>query len=439
MGVKPLADWLQQRHATVHMARWMLEFDDPAVEREFRRFDDDAGLRPARFAIVVGLLLHGGYAVAEPFLFTEGVGAATLVRVVTGFVPFVIIGTAFRRSVWAQRHLQQLLVVLVSLSILGFAISAEVTPFPTEYVRNACVIGLLGTIGITRLRLRAALALAAVFVLANAFIGLVRSDDGAILPSHVAPAAGLTVVGILMAYALERLRRTDFASQREAEQERRRSDELLHSILPVPIADRLRTTPGAIAESADQVSVLFSDIVGFTPLSESLPPEDLVQLLDALFSEFDALCEERNVEKIKTVGDAYMVVAGIPHPDPDHAASLADLALAMQRSASRLSGDWPTPLVLRIGISSGPVVAGVIGRRKFAYDLWGDTVNTASRMESHGVPGRIQVSAATHALLRGRYAFDAPRGIEVKGKGTLQTYDLLGPTGADVGRMVESN
>jgi class 3 adenylate cyclase len=234
------------------------------------------------------------------------------------------------------------------------------------------------------------------------------------------------VVGAFTSYTLERLRRREFLRERALEQERARSDALLHNILPEEIATRLRTEPGAIAEAADDVSVLFADIVGFTPFSEALPPNEVVKLLDGLFTVFDDLCGQHGVEKIKTIGDAYMAVAGVPRPDPDHAASVAELALEMQTAAALFADQWPGPLELRIGISSGPVVAGVIGHRKFAYDLWGDTVNTASRMESHGVPGHIQVSAATHTLLRDRYIFGETRATEVKGKGRVETYVLRG-------------
>lgn len=410
--------------------RWLLEFDDESAERHFRSADDAAGLRSTRFTVAVALLLHTGYGIAEIFLFSDGVAEATLIRIVTGIGPFATAAVVVARwPAWAERHLQPSLFILAALSMVGFAAAAHATPFPTPYIQNALAITLLGVIGITRIRLHAALALTATYALAQVVVALGRAATDTLFPVFVAPAAGLAVVAIVMAYALERLRRTDYASQREAELERERSDELLHSILPAPIADRLRTAPGSIAESATDVSVLFSDVVGFTPLSSTLPAEELVRLLDVMFSEFDALCDHRGVEKIKTIGDAYMAVAGVPRPDPDHAAALADLALEMQRVAGRLSGDWPIPLSLRIGISSGPVVAGVIGQRKFTYDLWGDTVNTASRMESHGAPGRIQVSESTYRLLLGQYEFSNASEIDVKGKGSLRTYHLLARRG----------
>ena len=235
------------------------------------------------------------------------------------------------------------------------------------------------------------------------------------------------VLILTVAFALERSKRIAFLANRELTEERKRSDDLLHNILPKSIAQRLRENPTAIAESVDNATVLFADIVGFTPFSSELPPDQIVELLDLLFGKFDDLCEDRGIEKVKTIGDAFMAVAGIPRPDPDHAASIVELAFDMQRAATAIAPLWPTDLSLRIGISSGPVVAGVIGRRRFAYDLWGDTVNTASRMESHGLPNRIQVSESTYELLKDRYAFGDPQEMDIKGKGAMSTYFLLGP------------
>jgi adenylate cyclase len=219
-----------------------------------------------------------------------------------------------------------------------------------------------------------------------------------------------------------------FVRQRDAalaalDAEHARSEELLLNVLPAPIAERLKREPGVIAQAHPSVTVLFADVAGFTPFVERTSPEAVIDLLDRVFSAFDELADRYDLEKIKTIGDAYMVVGGAPKARPDHAEAVASMALDM-RDAVR---DIAIPdLAVRIGIDTGPVIAGVIGRRKFSYDLWGDTVNTASRMESHGIPGRIQVTPAVEAQLRDRFRFE-PRGpIDVKGKGQLETFFLIG-------------
>ena len=212
---------------------------------------------------------------------------------------------------------------------------------------------------------------------------------------------------------------------KELQAEKQTSERLLLNVLPAPIADRLKTGESLIVDRFENVSVLFADLVGFTTHAAQTSPEALVTMLNELFSTFDRLAEQHGLEKIKTIGDAYMVVAGIPQPVADHAIAIAhmgtDMINALEAYAKRTGYD----LGIRIGIHSGSVVAGVIGTKKFIYDLWGDTVNTASRMESTGMPGRIQVSEATQALLKGQFALEERGEIEVKGKGKMRTY-LLG-------------
>ena len=222
-----------------------------------------------------------------------------------------------------------------------------------------------------------------------------------------------------------------FAKQRaEALQalkaEQMRAEELLLNILPGSIAERLKRHPGTIADQFGAASVLFADVVDFTPRTKDMPAAEVVGLLDRLFGEFDRLAERQGLQKIKTIGDAYMVAAGVPDPRPDHAAALALLALDMVDAVTAGGTCADLDLQLRIGINSGPVVAGVIGRKKFLYDLWGDAVNTASRMESGGTPNRIQLTRATYELLRDNFDLEARGTIEVKGKGAMETWYLTG-------------
>ena len=206
-----------------------------------------------------------------------------------------------------------------------------------------------------------------------------------------------------------------------------RAEGLLLNTLPAPIARRLQAGEQVIAERFDEVTVLFADIVGFTPLAAAMSPEALVRLLGRVFTEFDNLSDTLGLEKIKTIGDAYMVVAGVPTPRTDHREAMAEMALGILRAVERVNLVLGTHLAVRVGMFSGSVVAGIIGVRKFAYDLWGATVNVASRMESQGVRGKIHVHESTYLALRGRYRFERRGIIEVKGLGAMPTYFLLGP------------
>ena len=212
----------------------------------------------------------------------------------------------------------------------------------------------------------------------------------------------------------------------QLEAERGRSEGLLRNILPGPIAERLKRGERPIADRIPEATILFVDIVDFSPLSLLLAPQQLVELLDRVFRTCDRLAERHGLEKIKTVGDSYMAAAGVPIPSPDHAAAAADMALDIGPAVGAATRDLEHPVRLRVGLHSGEVVAGVIGTRKLAYDLWGPAVNLASRMESQGVIGRIQVSDATYRLLRDRYRFEARGAIEVKGIGRMDTWLLLG-------------
>lgn len=208
--------------------------------------------------------------------------------------------------------------------------------------------------------------------------------------------------------------------------EKQTSERLLLNVLPGPIADRLKLGENLIVDRFESVSVLFADIVGFTAMSARTTPEEMVTMLNELFSAFDRLAEKHGLEKIKTIGDAYMVVAGVPLPMANHAAALAQMAIDMNATVVAYAARTGSALAIRIGLHTGSVVAGVIGEKKFIYDLWGDTVNTASRMESHGLPGRIHITEAVRAALGTAFAVEAREPIEVKGKGLMQTY-LLEP------------
>ena len=226
---------------------------------------------------------------------------------------------------------------------------------------------------------------------------------------------------------LDRVRLSELQYEKELLQlEKEKSEHLLLNILPRAIAERLKGGERTIADSHPQVTVLFADLVGFSMLSRKTEPQEMVTLLNEVFSHFDRLVERHGLEKIKTIGDSYMLVGGLPLPRDDHAAAVAEMALDMIEDVARINAQNQRQISIRVGINSGPVVAGVIGKKKFTYDLWGDTVNLASRMESAGTPNAIHVSPSTHAALVGKYEL-AERGlVSCKGLGEITTYYLTG-------------
>ena len=209
--------------------------------------------------------------------------------------------------------------------------------------------------------------------------------------------------------------------------ERDKSERLLLNTLPSAIAERMKNGETQIADLHPEVTVLVADLVGFTALASHIAPEQIVALLNEIFTAFDLLADKHQLEKIKTIGDAYMVAGGIPLPRPDHVEAVVRLGLEMSQAIKHFNHQYETSMQIRIGINTGPVVAGVIGRKKFAYDLWGDTVNVACRLESSGWPGSIQVSESTYERLRNGFEFDGCNSVEVKGCGQINAYSLAGP------------
>ena len=261
-------------------------------------------------------------------------------------------------------------------------------------------------------------------ILLSVALSEVVRPDAADLPDEFVRTFDL--LNIILVSFVAMLLLVTFARGRETAQAR--VETLLLNVLPAEIAQRLQSDPNSIADHFDDASILFADVVDFTPLSSGLDAREVVALLDHLFTSFDELVDRYDVEKIKTIGDCYMVAAGVPTKRRDHAHALAALAFEMQESAKTCLPDGTEhDLRLRIGISSGPVVAGVIGRRRFLYDLWGDTVNMASRMESHGTPDCIQITRSTWELLREDYEAEPLGLVDVKGKGNVEAWRLIGP------------
>ena len=386
--------------------------------------DDETRRRKALLVLIAVLILPVSIVWATLYLtfgaWTGGVAALYAVISVASIVLFA------RTRDFAMFLRVQLVAILLAPTLSTIPIGGFL---PSGGVGFWGVLAPIGALVFTGVRsgIRWYVAFVVVF-LASGAIGAVL-DNPSPLPvwfSATMLALNVTVGGTIV-FTLLAL----FASQRaEAlhalNEEHQRAEGLLLSILPGPIAERLKSQPQTIADGFSAASVLFADVVNFTPRTEQMAPAEVVQMLDRLFGEFDTLAERYELEKIKTIGDSYMVAAGVPNPRPDHATAIAALALDMVEATGPGGAVGDLGLDLRVGINSGPVMAGVIGRKKFLYDLWGDAVNTASRMESEGTPDRIQITRATYELIGDEFDCQ-PRGtVPVKGKGDMETWYLIG-------------
>jgi adenylate cyclase len=350
-----------------------------------------------------------------------------------GIVPFIYFAVSIGSLVvFARTRNFQLLLVIQLLDILLTTTTGQMLVGGFLPSGGVGLWGILAPLGaLVFLEVRPAIGWFGAFVLVFLVLGIageVLFPDADLPTSFTSTMLALNVVATgSVAFTLL----ASFAHQRNAaltalRAEQEKSEGLLLNILPRAVADRLKAAAEPIADQFASASILFADVVDFTPLAQRLPPADVVGILDQLFSRFDALVEQHGLEKIKTIGDCYMAAAGVPDPAPDHARRAALLALDMRDAVVISAGAGRSGLELRIGINSGPVTAGVIGTKRFLYDLWGDAVNTASRMESHSEPGEIQIARGTYELVKDEFEC-RPRGtIPVKGKGRMETWYLVG-------------
>jgi adenylate cyclase len=355
-----------------------------------------------------------------------------------GVVPYVYFAVSLGSLVvFARTRRFRLLLVTQLLDILLTTTAGQMLVGGFLPSGGVGLWGILAPLGaLVFLEVRQAVRWFGAFLMVFLLTGLageVFFSDADLPVSFTSTMLALNVVGTAsVAFTLL----ASFAHQRNvaltalrAEQEK--SEVLLLNILPRSIAERLKAAAQTIADHFAAVSILFADVVDFTPLAQRLPPAQMVGILDQLFSHFDVLVERHGLEKIKTIGDCYMAAAGVPNPHPDHARKAALLALDMRDVLATSAAAGQPGLELRIGINSGPVVAGVIGTKRFLYDLWGDAVNTASRMESHGTPGEIQLTRATYELLKDEFVCRRRGTILVKGKGWMETWYLVGSRSDD--------
>lgn len=409
-----------------------LAFPQP-LETLFRLDYFDHYLKTNQTAVKLGVLIMFLFGIVDYYAMPESFRTVMAIRyLIMG--PLLIGLVIYTQSASYRRWIQPV-TSLASLMIGCFIIAMVVISSPTEIGHSLYLFGLMPVMVFlytTPPIIFRDAALSGWIMTGCAQVVLITEpaillDPYLRVSFFITDAFLITVntIGTLASYQIERSARRNFIQEQLIENERRKSDILLANILPFPIAERLKRKE-QIADQYSDVTVLFADVVDFTARSAKLKPDELINFLNRTFSIFDHLAEKHDVEKIKTIGDNYMAVAGLPIPRPDHAQALAEMALEMLDEISQINEPAMGKIEFRIGLNTGPVVAGVIGQQKFAYDLWGDTVNTASRMESHGLPGHIQVTPAVVEVLKDQYIFE-PRGpIPVKGKGMMTTYFLIG-------------
>jgi class 3 adenylate cyclase len=432
-GRLSLASAREAPAAEPQLNRWG-EFRDPTTEQEFIRDRYLRELRvPLRWSAWSVTLIYFAFGPIDLIMVPDAVWIAWPIRYAVA-VPISLALAIVSMTLHAERFHRSIGVIHTLLGpalFITVGVSAS-DPGGVLYVAWGAVLFPLLAPQLTRLGVKLQ------FISSGIVLGYLLLIDAARAADHL--PVELFIVMFFMTgvgYGAWATRAAEIAGRRsfwqerviawqmdELASEREKSERLLLNVLPASIAERLRGETTTIADTFEEVTVLFADICGFTTYSARVPAEQLVERLDAIFSRFDRLADELGLEKIKTIGDAYMLAGGLPERHEDAAGAVARMALAMRGELEALNDETGEAFSVRIGIHTGPVVAGVIGRRKFIYDLWGDTVNTASRMESHGTPGRIQLTESTARVLEGRFSLEERGSIEVKGKGAMKTYWL---------------
>jgi class 3 adenylate cyclase len=410
--------------------RLTLRFRDTQLEAAYRADSYRHNLGNIRFALLGGAVLWVVWGVVlYPHLLALADKRVDLIMRYGVFVPVLLIGFVLSFTRWFERIWEWVAVGVVLVTIVAWVYYIEqVLTMPAEYG----YVGLILITAFTYTLLRLRYVLVGLITLVGIALYLPYAMSAVYIFGVTTVLATLFLVtfgvlGEVVAYRTERSSRILFLRERQLDRERERSDALLLNILPQAIIDRLKaeTNGGHVAEALDEVSVLFADAVNSTQEAAKTSPEEFAETLDQLFRRFDAIADRHGLEKIKTIGDAYMAVAGAPVLMPNHAGAAAEMALDVLAAAGEVL--WPSgaPIVVRVGVATGPAVAGVIGQRKFAYDLWGDTVNLASRLEASGEAGRILVSESMAELLGDRYEFGPQVVLDLKGKGPTPVRFLL--------------
>ncbi len=404
-----------------------LRFLDPRVEDAYQAAWSRAALRSLRIGLLLGIvavLLGVGLdrSLSSPALAAVRIGYSLF-----GAIPLLLLSLGATWLPTFATRLQSLLTATVLLMWTGVTgpLIRQAPPSPPILLFGGVILLLVFVFVLLRLGFVRNLVIASVIFAGTVYLARYHSLDGNDATGMLYFEALIAVSGVVGSSLAETRDRRLYGDEQLLAAERDRSERLLLNILPPSVAARLKSNEEVIADDLADVGILFADLVGFTRVSSQLGPEATVRRLNELFTAFDALAATYGVEKIKTIGDAYMVVSGAPESSEGHLEQLADMALAMQ-NAAEAAWSGAEPVALRLGLHVGPVVAGVIGRRKFTYDLWGDTVNMASRLESHGQAGAVHVSEAVAARLRSTHHLEARDVIELKGIGECRTWWLRG-------------
>ena len=405
--------------------RLTARFNDRQLEERFLAERAARELRQVRWALILAVCLNLIFLVLDYLVITEGVGPALAIRFVWA-LPATGLGLALTYAPFFARHME-LLTAIVALAATGFyAAINTVSNTPDVYLSGFIIILFFVNILIPlsfSASLRISVTITAIFAVA---IPLTRQISLGSLLTIYSQFLATLVAGTFAVYLFNVFRRQEFLSSEKIADQSRQYFGLLTRILPHSIVARMEDGEEQIADNVQSAAVLFADIVAFTEMAARHPPDAVLRSLNALFKRFDELVGKHGLEKIKTIGDAYMVAGGVPETRDGHIRAIAELALDMHDAAAAHLGPDENPVQLRIGVHAGPLVAGVVGESRFGYDIWGDTVNVASRMQSHCDPGSTQVTEAIYNELRDAYTFDPTGKIAVKGKGKMEAWRLTG-------------
>jgi len=409
------------------MERFLLLFTDPSDEEQFAdRFLRD-WITVSQIFLVSGAAFYYVFFVWDMLIDPVNGQVSHMIRGLF-VMPFMFVCAGLLFTNWGRKYVEAVVLSALAAGHLGIIAIYSVLDRGYEYAALAFVLLFMGVTAAVPIRSRY-LAIASLLVFASGIAGHIAADnarDGWLIVNILALACAISL-GSVSAYVRERAARTQYLTEKALAASHARIDDLLYSILPKDVVQRIQDGDNAIAESLGEVSIVFADLAGFTDLARRVSPNDLVKILARLFSAFDKEAERFGIDRIKTIGDAYMAIGGLSRSvGRDHVEDAADFALGVQSAVKRIVGESGYPIDIRIGIHVGPVIAGVIGRRRPAFDCWGESVNLASRLESNAPRGGILVSETTYWRLRERFDVLAVESIDLKGIGLTKAFALRG-------------